>query len=67
VNESTGIGLGEVYDLDLSVDSKLANISTRGLVQTLDNVMIGGFIVEWNTEGDRSRDWSIIAGRRQTG
>jgi hypothetical protein len=27
------------------VDSKLANISTRGLVQTADNVMIGGFIV----------------------
>jgi hypothetical protein len=27
------------------VDSKLANISTRGLVQTGDNAMIGGFIV----------------------
>jgi len=27
------------------VDSRLANVSTRGLVQTLDNVMIGGFIV----------------------
>jgi hypothetical protein len=45
VNESTGVGLVEVYDLDRSVDSKLANISTRGLVQTGDNVMIGGFIV----------------------
>ena len=40
-----GIGLGEVYDLDQTVDSKLANISTRTLVQTGDNVMIGGFIV----------------------
>ena len=28
-----------------TVDSKLANISTRGLVQTGDNVMIGGLIV----------------------
>jgi hypothetical protein len=35
----------EVYDLDRSVDSKLANISTRGLVQTGENVMIGGTIV----------------------
>jgi CSLREA domain-containing protein len=45
VNNTTGVGLVEVYDLDRSVDSKLANISTRGLVQTGDNVMIGGFIV----------------------
>ncbi len=35
----------EVYDLDRTVDSKLANISSRGFVQTGDNVMIGGFIV----------------------
>ena len=35
----------EVYDLDQTVDSKLANISTRGLVQTGDTVMIGGFII----------------------
>jgi probable HAF family extracellular repeat protein len=45
MNNTTGIGLVEVYDLDSTVDSKLANISTRGLVQTGDNVMIGGFIV----------------------
>jgi hypothetical protein len=45
VNNSTGIALVEVYDLDGTVDSKLANISTRGLVQTGDNVLIGGFIV----------------------
>ena len=42
---STGVGLVEVYDLDRTVDSVLANISTRGLVQTGDNVMIGGFIL----------------------
>ena len=35
----------EVYDLGPSTASILGNISTRGLVQTDDNVMIGGFIV----------------------
>jgi hypothetical protein len=35
----------EAYDLDRTVDSKLANISTRGLVQTGDNVLFAGFIV----------------------
>jgi len=45
VNDGTGIGLVEVYDLDSTVDSKLANLSTRGLVQTGDNVMIAGTIV----------------------
>jgi hypothetical protein len=44
-NDGTGIGVVEAYDLDQSVDSKLANISTRGFVQTGDNVMIGGLIV----------------------
>jgi hypothetical protein len=44
-NDASGIGLFEVYDLDQTVDSKLANISTRGFVQTADNVMIGGFIL----------------------
>lgn len=45
VNNSTGIALAEIYDLDPGVDSKLGNISTRGFVQFGDNVMIGGFIV----------------------
>ena len=44
-SDATGIGLFEVYDLDRTVNSKLGNISTRGLVQTGNNVMIGGFIV----------------------
>lgn len=39
------IGVVEVYDLDRTVSSKLANISSRGLVQTGDNVMIAGVIV----------------------
>jgi len=45
VNNTTGIGVVEAYDLDRTVDSQLANISTRGLVQTGDNVLIAGTIV----------------------
>jgi hypothetical protein len=44
-NGGTGVGLVEVYDIDEGADSQLANISTRGFVQTGDNVMIGGFIL----------------------
>ncbi|MEO8438605.1 MAG: FG-GAP repeat protein, partial [Spartobacteria bacterium] len=44
-NGGTGIGLVEVYDLDQAADSQLGNISTRGFVDTDENVMIGGFIV----------------------
>jgi plastocyanin len=42
---TTGVGLVEVYDLDQNADSLLANISTRGVVETGGNVMIGGFIL----------------------
>jgi Cysteine-rich secretory protein family len=45
VNNGTGIGVVEAYDLDHSVDSRLANVSTRGLVVTGDNVLIAGTIV----------------------
>ena len=41
---TTGIGVVEVYDLALDVPATLANISSRGFVETGDNVMIGGFI-----------------------
>ncbi len=43
-NNSTGVGLVEVYDLESAPDSELGNISTRALVQTDNNVLIGGFI-----------------------
>ena len=43
---STGVGLVEVYDLDdENASTELGNISTRGLVGTGDNVMIGGVII----------------------
>lgn len=40
-----GIGVVEVYDLDNSVDARLANLSTRGFVDTNDNVLIAGVII----------------------
>jgi len=45
-NNTVGIALVEVYDLSPSAASILGNISTRGFVQTGNNVMIGGFIVQ---------------------
>ena len=41
---ATGVGLIEVYDLESSLNSRLANISTRAFVESGDNVLIGGFI-----------------------
>ncbi len=51
-NGSTGVGLVEIYDLDLAAKSKLANLSTRGFVDTNDNVMIGGFIMGGNGQAN---------------
>lgn len=44
-DDSIKIGQVEVYDLAAGANSKLANISTRGFVETGDNAMIGGFIL----------------------
>lgn len=44
-NNTIGTGVVEIYDVDRSADSRLANISTRGLVQTRDNILIAGTIV----------------------
>jgi hypothetical protein len=43
-NNSTGIAVVEAYDVSGDATSILANISTRGFVETGDNVMIGGVI-----------------------
>ena len=48
-NGSTGMGLVEVYDLDAAGDGWLTNISTRGLVRTGNDVVIGGFILGGDT------------------
>ena len=55
VDESTGIGLVELYDVQAEQNSRLANISTRGRVDSGDNVMIAGFIL-----GGSSGTWKII-------
>jgi hypothetical protein len=54
--ETSGTGLVEVYDLQPAAASKLANISTRGVIGTGDNVMIGGLIVS----GDADRSAKVI-------
>ena len=48
---AVGVGLVEIYDLSLTANSVLGNISTRGTVETGDNVMIGGFISGPMTKG----------------
>ena len=45
LNDGIGVGVIEVYDLDRAANSKLANIATRGLVGTGDNVLFAGTIV----------------------
>jgi hypothetical protein len=47
-----GIGVVEAYDLDQAANSMLANISTRGFVDSGDNVMIGGMIAGGNGGGN---------------
>lgn len=44
-NNTTGIGLVEVYDLDSGPGSTLLNIATRGRVEVDPNALIGGFFL----------------------
>jgi len=50
---TSGVALVEVYDLNQTVPSKLANISTRALVGTGDSIVIAGFILGNNSGDDR--------------
>ena len=47
--DRTGVALVEAYDRNPSAGSVLANISSRGFIETGDNVMIGGFIAGHET------------------
>ena len=47
-NQTTGVGLVEIYDNNQQLASELGNISTRGFVQTGNGVMIGGFMLGGN-------------------
>jgi hypothetical protein len=51
-NAPTGVSLLEVYDLNQQTDSKLANLSTRALVNTGADIVIAGFILGGNTGND---------------
>ena len=66
-NNTTGIGVVEMYDLDRNVDSKLANISTRGLVQTRRHGADRGNHCAWSliAEGDHSRDRAVLEYSRE--
>jgi cyclophilin family peptidyl-prolyl cis-trans isomerase len=44
-NNTTGIGLVEVYDLDSGPGSTVLNIATRGRVEVDPNALIGGFFL----------------------
>jgi cytochrome c peroxidase len=52
-NQTTGLALLEIYDIDQAIDARLANISTRGFVGAQNNVMIGGFILGGNNGNTR--------------
>ncbi|HMG04700.1 MAG TPA: PKD domain-containing protein, partial [Chthoniobacterales bacterium] len=52
-NNTSGVGLVEVYDLNQAVASKLVNLSTRAFAGTGDNLVIAGFILGNGTGDDR--------------
>jgi hypothetical protein len=52
-NNTTGVAVIEVYDLNPSAASKLGDISTRAFVNTGDNIVIAGFILGHNSGMDR--------------
>jgi hypothetical protein len=42
-NNSSGIGVVDMFDIGLAANARLANVSSRGFIGTGDNVLIGGF------------------------
>jgi hypothetical protein len=51
-NNTVGVALVELYDLNETVGSKLANISTRAFVGAADGIIIGGFQLGNNSGND---------------
>jgi len=54
-NDVPGNGLVEVYDIGAESQADLGNISTRGVVETGDNIVIGGFIVRDHSRRNQSQ------------
>jgi outer membrane biosynthesis protein TonB len=52
-NNTSGVALVEIYDLSPAVPAKLANISTRALVGTGDNIVIAGFTLGGHNGEDK--------------
>ena len=52
-NNTTGVGLIEVYDLSPAAPAKLANISTRAFVGSGSDIVIAGFILGGGNDNDR--------------
>jgi hypothetical protein len=52
-NDSSGVGLVEIYDLGSTNPSRLGNISTRAFVNTGNNIVIAGFILGGGNGNDR--------------
>ena len=50
---TSGVALVEVYDLNQSAKSKLANLSTRAFVSIGDNIVIAGFLLSDDVLTDR--------------
>jgi len=52
-NNTSGVALIEIYDLNVGVASKLANLSTRAFVSTGDDIVIAGFLLSTGGGSDR--------------
>lgn len=52
-NNTSGVGLVEIYDLDPAAASKLGNLSTRAFVSTGSDIVIAGFGLGENSGSDR--------------
>jgi hypothetical protein len=50
-NREVGLGLVEIYDVNMSAGSTLRNISARAFVESDDNVLIGGLIAGPSNSG----------------
>jgi hypothetical protein len=43
-NNTSGIGVVDMFDIGLTANARLANVSSRGFIGTGDDILIGGFI-----------------------
>jgi hypothetical protein len=52
-NNTSGVGLIEIYDLNREANSKLANLSTRAFISTGSDIAIAGFTLSDGNVSDR--------------